>query len=189
MTKTQWRIVALLIFVIVVTGLVLYFRQRYKIQSGKGMNQGVQQSTEDFITELEGEELTVYKDSVGIDTVGIGHKVLPQDGLNYGDEISQEQSDAFFKKDSTSAANDILKHITQPITQNQFDALFALVYNIGKYGFDTSTVLKDLNKYNLKNLTDAQLDEIKTAWLAWRFAGTQPVLLGRRQKEFDLFSA
>lgn len=47
----------------------------------------------------EGQRADVYVDSQGVTTVGIGHKVVPSDGLSVGDVISQEQIDAFFNQD------------------------------------------------------------------------------------------
>lgn len=51
----------------------------------------------------EGEKLTAYLDTVGVATVGIGHKLLVCDKLKVGDKITKERSDAFFKKDSALA--------------------------------------------------------------------------------------
>ena len=51
----------------------------------------------------EGNRNDVYPDSKGIPTVGIGHKVLPKDGLKLGDHISDAQKEAFWRKDSKTA--------------------------------------------------------------------------------------
>ncbi len=48
----------------------------------------------------EGDILHVYPDQFGNPTVGIGHLVLPSDGLKMGDTISQAQADAFWSHDS-----------------------------------------------------------------------------------------
>jgi len=55
------------------------------------------------IIEVEGRRNDVYKDSKGILTVGIGHKVLPSDGLVYGQKITDAQVDAFFSTDVSKA--------------------------------------------------------------------------------------
>lgn len=47
--------------------------------------------------------MKVYKDSVGVLTVGIGHKVISADKLKLGDEIDQARVDAFYKKDTAKA--------------------------------------------------------------------------------------
>ncbi|MEK7802037.1 MAG: hypothetical protein AAB276_06245 [Pseudomonadota bacterium] len=51
----------------------------------------------------EGYRLDVYRDSKGILTVGIGHKVLSSDRLKIGDKITPVQVQAFFEKDTASA--------------------------------------------------------------------------------------
>ncbi len=47
--------------------------------------------------------MKVYKDSVGVLTVGIGHKVMPSDKLKLNDEVDQARVDAFFKADTAEA--------------------------------------------------------------------------------------
>jgi len=49
--------------------------------------------------------LKVYKDSLGVLTVGIGHKVVSADKLKLGDEIDDARVDAFFKKDTAKAVS------------------------------------------------------------------------------------
>jgi GH24 family phage-related lysozyme (muramidase) len=65
-----------------------------------------QQEDADFekLMELrEGRKNVVYLDSLGKPTVGIGHLVVPDDGLNVGDRITDQQVDAFFRQDSATA--------------------------------------------------------------------------------------
>lgn len=48
----------------------------------------------------EGVRNDVYLDSLGNPTVGVGHLVLPEDGLSVGDTISDAQVDAFLDRDA-----------------------------------------------------------------------------------------
>ena len=57
----------------------------------------------DLLALREGRRDTVYKDSRGFLTVGIGHLVLPEDNLSLGDTISDEQIDAFFSVDGAAS--------------------------------------------------------------------------------------
>ena len=50
------------------------------------------------IRDDEGESLTVYEDTLGHLTVGVGHKVLPIDNLHLGDVITKEHSMTMFLK-------------------------------------------------------------------------------------------
>ncbi len=51
----------------------------------------------------EGVRNKVYLDSLGKPTVGIGHLVVPGDGLAVGDTISDAQVSAFFARDGAGA--------------------------------------------------------------------------------------
>lgn len=48
----------------------------------------------------EGYRNVVYKDSLGLPTVGIGHLVVAADNLKVGDKISDQRAEEFFRKDS-----------------------------------------------------------------------------------------
>lgn len=51
----------------------------------------------------EGRRNVVYLDNLGKPTVGIGHLVLPGDNLEVGDQITDAQVDALFRKDGAAA--------------------------------------------------------------------------------------
>ena len=53
----------------------------------------------------EGYRNTVYIDSLGLPTVGIGHLVVPSDNLRLGDTISDGRVDQLFAQDSEIALN------------------------------------------------------------------------------------
>jgi lysozyme len=141
------------------------------------IQQGIQQSTIDLIKKEEGERLVVYKDTRGLDTVGVGHLVLPSDGLKTGDKITQEQSNTLAKKDLQRFSNAVLTSIKVPISQNQFDALMSLAYNIGETGFKNSTLVKYIN-------ANKPQQDITNAWLAWAHPSE---LMPRRKREVDLY--
>lgn len=82
----------------------------------------------DYMAELEsllklreGCRTTVYRDSLGKPTVGIGHLVLDSDQLEVGDVISDEFVDAFFRKDSAGALHAALLQMQEAgITDQHF---------------------------------------------------------------------
>ena len=57
------------------------------------------------LRQSEGDKLTVYLDTRGIPTVGIGHRVLPSDNLKVGQKITPAARDKFFEKDVAIAFN------------------------------------------------------------------------------------
>lgn len=100
----------------------------------------------DFIKSFEMEKLTVYNDGYGFPTVGIGHRVLPEDDLKLGDTITKERSAAFFERDIAEHSEPIRDLVKVSLTQGQFDALVSLVFNIGKQNFADSSLLARLNR-------------------------------------------
>ena len=59
-----------------------------------------------------------------------------------GDACTAEQAKAYFKHDLAKFEKTVNESVTVPLTQNQFDALVSLTYNIGSGAFKNSTLLK-----------------------------------------------
>lgn len=136
----------------------------------------------EFIRQLEGEKLTAYPDIVGIWTIGVGHTGFV-DGkpVARGMAITKEKSKELLTADLKrfeSAVNDAVK-VT--ITQNQFDALVSLAFNIGEGAFARSTLVNKLNAGDKKGAAEQ--------FLVWKNAGgrVSQGLLNRRQKEKAMF--
>jgi lysozyme len=141
-----------------------------------------------FVEQNEGRVLKVYRnkrDPAGTLTVGVGHVVLPVDDLHLGDSITETRCEVFLTYDCAKCEVAINGAVDVDLTQNQFDALVSLCFNIGVYGFLHSTVLRDLNAGNLA-------DE-KRAFEMWSkdtVEGRLVVdkdLLARRDRELALF--
>ena len=86
-----------------------------------------------FITKSErGSKLTVYADTAKHDTVGVGHKVTSQDNLKLGDQISQTKADSFLSSDLSTAESGVKSLVGNlDLSQNEFDALTDLTFNVG----------------------------------------------------------
>ena len=98
-----------------------------------------------FIKGYEKEVLHVYNDGYGYPTVGVGHLVKPGDNLKLGQPITKARSDAFFAQDLATHAKPVDDLVKVRLSQNQYDALVSLVYNIGAGNFRKSLVLTSLN--------------------------------------------
>ena len=81
----------------------------------------------------EGRRNTVYRDSRGLPTVGIGHLVVPGDCLAVGDTINDAQVDLLFRKDSADAMNHAVALAAQAgITDRAFlPCLASVCYQLG----------------------------------------------------------
>lgn len=136
-----------------------------------------------LIQQFEGLRLKAYQDSVGIWTIGYGNiTYLDGSKVKKGDEITREQADLMFKNTANKFALEVAKLIDVCLTQNQFNALVSLAYNIGIGAFKGSTLLKKVNN----NPNDKSIaDEFKR----WRYAGGKVIqgLLNRRIKESEVY--
>lgn len=128
----------------------------------------------------EGLELFPYADVAGHMTIGYGHLIMP--GENFSGGISEHQAETILRADTEKAQRAVRVNVTVPLTQNQFDALVSLVFNIGIGAFTNSTLLRVLNEGRYADAA-AQFD-------VWRMAGKRVVqgLVKRRAAERDLFS-
>lgn len=108
----------------------------------------ISQAGLDHLKRVEGERLDVYIDAAGHPTVGVGHKILPEDNLKLGDSISQFQSDSFLRIDAAKAEQAVNDRVIVPLNQAQFDALTSFVFNVGADNFRRSTLLRKLNEYD-----------------------------------------
>ena len=85
------------------------------------------------LIEEEGVRQTVYRDVAGYPTVGVGHLVLPEDDLQVGDRITQEEVLEFLDADLAKAEDGVRELVGDlELYQHEFDALVDLVFNVGK---------------------------------------------------------
>jgi GH24 family phage-related lysozyme (muramidase) len=84
------------------------------------------------LVEEEGARRTVYRDVAGYPTVGVGHLVTSADHLQIGDRISRDRVLDFLEQDIRDAQQVVRRLVgTLPLTQNEYDALVDLAFNVG----------------------------------------------------------
>lgn len=97
-----------------------------------------------FIQSFEKCSLEKYDDQGGKPTIGYGHLITGSE--IFSDEITQDQADALFLSDLAKKAEEpVLRHLDIILSQNQFDALVSLCFNIGSGNFSGSTILRKVN--------------------------------------------
>lgn len=126
-----------------------------------------------FIEEQEGCKLNVYKDSGGVDTIGIGtlwKSDIPK-------KITRQQALDYCTTDCINFIKKIEKVCTASLNENQKMAIISLVYNIGFSSFSKSTLLKKLNKGDYAGAADE--------FLRWNKDNGKVIqgLTNRRQRE------
>lgn len=150
----------------------------------------------DFLAQEEGLKLKPYLDSKGIPTIGVGCTYYPEKtnnpllkGLPLGKKVSMKDKPlaskdvayALYYEVSGTYETAVWSLTRDDITQNQFNALVCLTYNIGVAGFKDSTVLRLVNQ----NPSDKN---IEAAFEMWHRAGENEwELLPRRKREHKLY--
>jgi lysozyme len=104
----------------------------------------------DLLIRLEGEVLEAYYCEAGVLTIGVGHT---GSDIEEGMVITKKQSRALLKKDLRKFEKAVNNEFPKGIRQNEFDAFVIFAFNIGVYGFKSSTALKRAkgkgNKYDV----------------------------------------
>ncbi|WP_151805364.1 lysozyme [Acinetobacter junii] len=136
----------------------------------------------DLISSFEDTKLQAYDDGVGVWTIGIGTTAYPNGvKVKKGDKCTLEQAKEYFAHDLKRFESSVNKLVEVPLSQNQFDALVSLVYNIGSGNFASSTLLKKLNAKDYAGAADQ--------FLRWNKGGGKVMkgLVRRREAERALF--
>jgi lysozyme len=130
-----------------------------------------------LIKKWEGCRLTAYKDIVGVWTVGYG-STGPH--VKQGLTLTQDQADKLLQDDLDRFEASVDKN-APTASQNQFDAMVSLAFNIGTGAFEKSTLLRKLKAGDTAGAADA--------FLSWVNAGGRKVqgLVNRRADERRLF--
>jgi lysozyme len=147
-----------------------------------------------LLTEWEGFKLEVYKDSAGLDTIGVGHLltktelesgniVIDGTAVPYHHGLTKQQVMDLLGQDLKRFEKAINDNVTVALNQNQFDALVSFAFNVGVGNFERSTLLKVLNQ--------GKYDEVPNQLRRWNKAGGRVVqgLINRREKEINLWNS
>lgn len=138
----------------------------------------IAESTLDYITKEEGFRNKAYKDSKGLLTIGVGHLIKPDEQHLVSATLTDEQVKELLRSDLKWCSEAVESSVKVSLTQNQFDALYSLCFNIGEGAFRKSTVVRRLNEGDYRGAADAIEMWNKPA-----------VLIPRRKREKALFMA
>jgi lysozyme len=131
-----------------------------------------------FIEKWEGLRLAAYQDVGGVWTIGYGSTYPP---VHAGMTITQAEADQRMRINLTGVEHAMNAALSVPVTQNMYDAICSLAFNVGSIAISHSTLLKLLNAG----------DKIGAArqFLAWStiHGNKNQGLLNRRMAEMALF--
>ena len=121
-----------------------------------------------LIEQREGKRLSAYRDTRGIWTIGVGHAATGLPPRPYaGMTITEAECDALLAAD-LAPVEAVVGRVKVPVTQNEFDALVSLGFNIGIGGLGRSLVIRRLNVGDVRGAATAFMDWAKPASLAGR---------------------
>lgn len=131
----------------------------------------------DLIKSFESCRLECYKDAIGLNTIGWGHRTV----LPVGSKISQQDADDLLTSDLGKTCQKVKSCLKVLLNDNQFSALVSFAYNCGVNNLKSSSLLRYVNEKNYP----AAANEFEK----WDHAGGEvlPGLLRRRVAERDLF--
>ena len=148
-------------------------------------------SLEEFIIELEGFENKVYKDSAGLDTIGVGHLIKESEKkkgiyLNgkYIDPykgLTNQQVLDLLSQDLGAYKAVVSDNVKVKLVDHQWKALVSFCFNVGIGAFQNSTLLKKINEKKWKDITQE--------FARWKFSGGKldSGLINRREKEIKMW--
>jgi lysozyme len=137
------------------------------------------------IRDTEGLSLVPYADPPGqkkLYSIGYGYQLRKGEWWN---KITKEFAEQLLEKVVAEDEREIETHISVPLNQNQYDAVFSWLYNIGAPNFRTSTLLDILNSGDYAGAAEQfkRWNKISTG----QGLQVSNALVARRAKERDLF--
>jgi lysozyme len=113
----------------------------------------------DLICRFEGFSATPYLCPAGYLTVGYGHVVKNPDTFRHG--ISEQEALTILASDVQTAEHGVLRLISVPLTDGQFDALVSFTFNLGAGALQRSTLRRKINR---EEHADAPAEFMKWVW-------------------------
>ena len=135
----------------------------------------------DLIRRFEGFSPTIYICPAGYPTIGYGHVVLAHEQDQFATGITPAQATELLRKDVRIAERAVLRLISVPLTDGQFDALVSFTFNLGAGALQRSTLRLKVNR--------GEHDGVPAELMKWVWAAgkTLPGLVRRRRLESILY--
>lgn len=136
----------------------------------------------DMLKRFEGFAASPYADHKG-QSIGFGHLIKAGEDFLLGASITEEQASELLAGDVAWAERAVSAAVSVDLTQEQFDALVSLCFNIGETAFKRSTLVKRLNEGDYSAAADQ--------FARWNRASGEvnAALSQRRAREETLFAA
>jgi len=127
--------------------------------------------------------LTTYICPAGYPTIGYGHVVKASEAKTFAGGITEARAEELLRQDIIAAQRAVLRLISVPLSDGQFDALVSFTFNLGSGALQRSTLRRKLNRGEYESIPDELL--------RWVWAGGSKLrgLVKRRRAEGILFES
>lgn len=105
----------------------------------------VTESGLDLIKRFEDFSPTIYICPAGQPTIGYGHVVLVHEREQFAADITQDEATDLLPKDFRIAERAVLRLISVPLTDGQFNAQVSFTFNLGAGALQRSTLRRKVN--------------------------------------------
>lgn len=132
-----------------------------------------------LIKKYEGLSLVPYKCPAQLNTIGYGHVIAK--GEIFKPSITEQEAEMLLKRDLIKFEQAVLKLISVPLSQNQFDALVSFTFNVGAAALQRSTLRMQINRNEMEYAAET--------FKRYVYAGKSKLkgLAKRREEESQLF--
>lgn len=131
----------------------------------------------DLIRRFESFAPAIYICPAGYPTIGYGHLITEANKAQFLDGVDKRQAQELLQHDVQKAERAVLRLITVPLMQGQFDALVSFTFNLGGGALQRSTLRRKINR--------EEHDDVPAELMKWVWAGGRKLkgLMKRRQAE------
>ncbi len=134
-----------------------------------------------LIKRFEGFSPTIYICPGGWPTIGYGHVVREGERERFASGIGEDEAEDLLRRDVGVAERAVLRLITVPLTDGQFDALVSFTFNLGSGALQRSTLRRKVNR--------EEHALVPAEFRRWVWAGGRKLkgLVRRREAEARLY--
>jgi lysozyme len=135
----------------------------------------------DLICRFEGFSPVIYICPAGYPTIGYGHLITEANKEQFLDGVDEDEALELLRQDVTVAERAVLRLISVPLTQGQFDALVSFTFNLGSGALQRSTLRRKVNR--------EEHDDVPAEFMKWVWAGGRKLrgLVKRRKAEVEFY--
>ncbi len=136
-----------------------------------------------LIKRFEGFSPTIYICPAGYPTIGYGHVVLAHEREQFAAGLTPAEATELLRKDVRIAERAVLRLISVPLTDGQFDALVSFTFNLGAGALQRSTLRRKVNR--------GEHESVPAELMKWVWAAGKKVsgLIRRREIEGALYKS